>query len=110
MPYYLSEINERCRKDAKAFIEDCDSMYQKRLEKAADRIADNLSKSPVVLLSGPSGSGKTTTAMKICEVLEARAYALTASPWIITLKTSIPTRLLKRIRASMIWSLPTAWI
>ena len=41
-------------------------------ERAADRIMENMSKSPIVLLSGPSGSGKTTTAMKICEVLESR--------------------------------------
>ena len=72
MAYYLKEINERCRKDAPGFIADCDRLYEKNLEHAADRIQDNLSKSPVVLLSGPSGSGKTTTAMKICEVLEAR--------------------------------------
>ncbi len=70
MPYYLKEINERCRKDPKEFIAECDAFYDKKLHIAAERIQENLEKSPIVLLSGPSGSGKTTTAMKICEVLE----------------------------------------
>ena len=73
MPYYhLSEINERCRKDPEAFIAECDALYASRLELAADRIAENMHRSPIVLLSGPSGSGKTTTAIKIREALEAR--------------------------------------
>ena len=72
MAYSLSEINERCRADAAGFIADCDAVYADRLKKAADRIQENLERSPIVLLSGPSGSGKTTTAMKICEVLEER--------------------------------------
>lgn len=73
MPYYhLSEINERCRKDPEQFIAECDALYDSRLELAADRIVENRSRSPIVLLSGPSGSGKTTTAMKICQALEAR--------------------------------------
>ena len=72
MAYYLSEINARCRADAAGFIAECDSIYAGRLELAADRIMENMEKSPIVLLSGPSGSGKTTTALKICEVLEQR--------------------------------------
>ena len=72
MAFYLSEINERCRTDASTFIADCDKIYAERLELAADRIMENMAKSPIVLLSGPSGSGKTTTSLKICEVLEKR--------------------------------------
>ena len=72
MAYYLSEINARCRADAAGFIAECDGIYAGRLELAADRIMENMEKSPIVLLSGPSGSGKTTTALKICEVLERR--------------------------------------
>ncbi|MBO4819095.1 MAG: nucleoside kinase [Firmicutes bacterium] len=72
MAYYLKEINERCRKDAEGFIAECDALFEKNLEHAADLIQANLSKSPIVLLSGPSGSGKTTTAKKICEVLKER--------------------------------------
>ena len=72
MAYSLSEINRRCREDAAAYIAECDAEFAHRLELAADRIMENMSRSPVVLLSGPSGSGKTTTAMKICEVMEKR--------------------------------------
>ena len=72
MAYYLTEINDRCRRDPEAFIAQCDQVYAQRLELAADRIMENMSRSPIVLLSGPSGSGKTTTAMKICDVLKAR--------------------------------------
>ena len=72
MPYYLDEINERCRKDAPAFIAECDAFYDKKLHIAADGIEKNIANSPIVLLSGPSGSGKTTTAMKICDILEER--------------------------------------
>ncbi len=72
MAYSLNEINRRCREDAAAYIAECDNDYARRLALAADRIMENLDRSPVVLLSGPSGSGKTTTAMKICEVLEDR--------------------------------------
>ena len=72
MSFNLTEINRRCREDAAAFIAECDQDYARRLAQAADRIMENLDRSPVVLLSGPSGSGKTTTAMKICEVLEER--------------------------------------
>ena len=61
MAYYLSEINARCRADAAGFIAECDRVYADRLELAADRIMENMEKSPIVLLSGPSGSGKTTT-------------------------------------------------
>lgn len=70
MAYSLKEINERCRTDAAEFIAECDENYAKRLEKAAEKIADNRANSPIVLLSGPSGSGKTTTSMKLAEALE----------------------------------------
>ena len=72
MAYSLTEINERCRTNPEEFIAECDRIYADRLELAADRIMENMHRSPIVLLSGPSGSGKTTTAMKICEVLEGR--------------------------------------
>ena len=90
MAYYLSEINERCRSDAAAFIRDCDQIYPQRLEDAADRILASYVRSPIVLLSGPSGSGKTTTAKKITDILEQRGvrthyvsmddYFVTVSP------------------------------
>ena len=72
MAYQLSEILDSTRRDPAAFLERCDGEYQRRLEAAADRIAANLERSPIVLLSGPSGSGKTTTAMKLEEALKRR--------------------------------------
>ena len=65
MAYSLSQINEAVRSDPAGFVEESDAAYDKKIEAAARKIADNLSKSRIVLLSGPSGSGKTTTAKKI---------------------------------------------
>ena len=72
MAYQLTEINQQIQADPKAFVEECDANYQKRLESAADRILARMKESPIVLLSGPSGSGKTTTALKLEQVLERR--------------------------------------
>lgn len=70
MAYSLREINDAVRSDPKGFAEECDDAYNKKIEKAACQIAENRSKSRIVLLSGPSGSGKTTTAKKIEAKLE----------------------------------------
>ena len=70
MAYSLKEINDAVRSDPKGFVEECDAAYARKIESAARRIADNRSRSRIVLLSGPSGSGKTTTALKIEEQLE----------------------------------------
>lgn len=72
MSYDLENINFRTVADPKGFVEESDAKYQEKLEKAAELIIENHTKSPIVLLSGPSGSGKTTTAMKIAEVLNKR--------------------------------------
>ena len=72
MAYDLKDINFRTVSDPKGFIDECDGVYAKRVETAADMIIENSRRSPIVLLSGPSGSGKTTTARKISEALERR--------------------------------------
>lgn len=72
MSYQLQEINRRIDQDVKGFLEACDAQYANKVSQAADTILNNLSTSPIVLLSGPSGSGKTTTALKIEEELEKR--------------------------------------
>lgn len=72
MAYDLKDINFRTVSDPKGFIAECDEVYAKRVETAADMIIENSRRSPIVLLSGPSGSGKTTTARKISEALERR--------------------------------------
>lgn len=69
--YLLSEINARCREDAAGFIAEGEEAYSGRLQEAADKILNNFSTSPIVLLSGPSGSGKTTTAHRLCDTLES---------------------------------------
>ncbi len=90
MAYDLREINHRVRTDPKGFVEECDAQYMKYIRRAADRIIENMQRSPIVLLSGPSGSGKTTTAMKIEAELQRRGvgshaiamdnYFLTVTP------------------------------
>lgn len=72
MAYQLQEINRRIRLDVKGFLEESDAQYAQKVAAATDTILNNLSHSPIVLLSGPSGSGKTTTALKIEEELEKR--------------------------------------
>ena len=72
MAYNLSDINFRTVSDPKGLIEECDAVYESRVETAAEKILENSRVSPIVLLSGPSGSGKTTTARKISEALEKR--------------------------------------
>ncbi|HIY16432.1 MAG TPA: adenylyl-sulfate kinase [Candidatus Intestinimonas stercorigallinarum] len=72
MAYQLEEINRRLREDPAGFVAECDGVYQKRLETAAERILERMKESPIVLLSGPSGSGKTTTALKLEQELERR--------------------------------------
>ena len=70
MAYSLSKINDAVRSDPQGFVQESDEAYNRKIEAAARKIADNLSKSRIVLLSGPSGSGKTTTAKKIEAKLE----------------------------------------
>lgn len=72
MAYKLSDINAEARRDPVGFMEACDQGYQEKIARAAERICENMKKSPVVLLSGPSGSGKTTTAEKLSRELERR--------------------------------------
>lgn len=70
MPYSLKEINASVRNDPKGFAEACDAAFAKKVQTAAQKIAEHRKESHVILLSGPSGSGKTTTAMKIEEALK----------------------------------------
>ena len=67
MAYKLADINAAVRRDPVGFMEECDRGYQDKIARAAEKICENMKKSPVVLLSGPSGSGKTTTAEKLSQ-------------------------------------------
>ena len=53
MAYQLSDINFKTVADPKGFIEECDEVYRRRVETAADKIIANRKNSPIVLLSGP---------------------------------------------------------
>ncbi len=72
MAFQLNDINYRTVADPRGLVEEADARYAALVEQAAEKIADNHKRSPIVLLSGPSGSGKTTTAMKIAEALEKK--------------------------------------
>ena len=72
MAYKLADINAAVLRDPAGFMEECDRGYQDKIARAAEKICENMKKSPVVLLSGPSGSGKTTTAEKLSQELECR--------------------------------------
>ena len=51
--------------DPAAVLENDRRFYHKQIVQAAELIAANAEKRPVILLAGPSGSGKTTTALLI---------------------------------------------
>ena len=61
----LNKLNESVRENPRAFIEKCDAIYDGRVYGAAEKIKENLTSSPIVLLAGPSSSAKTTTAGRI---------------------------------------------
>lgn len=72
MVYQLNHINRMAAQDPKGFLAQADAAFHEKVCIAADKIAQNLRQSPIVLLSGPSGSGKTTSALKIEEELIRR--------------------------------------
>ena len=55
MAYSLKELNDAVRRDPKGFAEECDAAFAKKVENAAQKIADHRRESHVILLSGPSG-------------------------------------------------------
>lgn len=67
--YSLKQINEAVLRDPAAFAQECDALFEEKVEAAARSIAGHRAESHIILLSGPSGSGKTTTALKIEEKL-----------------------------------------
>ncbi len=68
MAFQLEEINMMAQ-HPREFMELSDHKFDLRVEKAADQIIANRSRSPIVLLAGPSGSGKTTSSLKLREAL-----------------------------------------
>ena len=79
MAYLLSDINQALRTDPEGFVAESDAAFNKKIQHAAEKIAQHIHASRIVLLSGPSGSGKTTTSRKIQAELErmgVRAHAV----------------------------------
>lgn len=71
MAYSLHEINQAIHSNPKDFAESCDAEFQRKVQMAAEKIAEHREESHIILLSGPSGSGKTTTALKIEDALKS---------------------------------------
>ena len=109
MSYQLQEINRRIDQDVKGFLEACDAQYANKVSQAADTILNNLSTSPIVLLSGPSGSGKTTTALKIEEELEKRGVLSHTISMDNYFKTLNPKTVPRQRTAPLISSPLCAW-
>lgn len=58
MAYQLKDINRMAAEHPEDFLARSDAQFNSKVRTAADRIAENLRRSPIVLLSGPSGSGQ----------------------------------------------------
>ena len=104
MSYQLSEINRMAACAPETFLAEADAAFQEKICAAADKIANNLRQSPIVLLSGPSGSGKTTSALKLDQELTRRG--------IRTHTTSVPSlrsTLHGHPMGYMTWSPHCAW-
>lgn len=67
----VAAVNNRAKTDPKAFFEECDRLYEKKVQDIAARIADDPKGSRIIMLSGPSSSCKTTTSLKIQRELAA---------------------------------------
>ena len=95
MAFSLKAINDAVRSDPRGFVEECDAAYNKKIENAARQIAENRSRSRIVLLSGPSGSGKTTTAKKIearLEKMGIRSHAVAMDDYFLTVDPEVAPR------------------
>jgi len=79
-PYDIKEINKRALGDPQGFAEECEAIYNRKVNEAAAAMFERIPVCNVILLSGPSGSGKTTTAQKICDAIKKMGiYAHTVS-------------------------------
>ncbi|EXM40829.1 MAG: nucleoside kinase [Ruminococcus sp.] len=65
----INKLNSKVA-EQNGYISECNEKYEKKLRRAAERIADEHRERPIILLAGPSGSGKTTTALKIDNMLD----------------------------------------
>lgn len=69
MIYDIQEVAACLKQDAPGAIAAWEDGYRRQVLAAAEQIAGQREKSPVVLLAGPSGSSKTTTAERLRDTL-----------------------------------------
>lgn len=70
--YSVEEINFKAKSDPAGFLYECDALFAKRINTAADEILAHSPGGGVIALSGPSSAGKTTTSMMLMRVLDER--------------------------------------
>lgn len=61
----VSDVNRLVQDSGSSFFTACNDKYEKKMETVAKTIAQDPSKSKLIMLSGPSASGKTTTSIKL---------------------------------------------
>lgn len=83
----VKELNSRAA-DPQKLVLQSENAYADQISKAAERIYNERSERPVVLISGPSGSGKTTTAGRMARLLEdngCRAHVISMDNYFLSL-------------------------
>lgn len=72
-PILIEEIIKKAS-NARQFIAESESEYEKMLDMVTASISQNSGEKPFILISGPSGSGKTTSGLKLEEKLDRMGY------------------------------------
>ena len=83
----VKELNSRAA-DPQELVLQSENAYADQISTAAERIYNERSERPVVLISGPSGSGKTTTAGRMARLLEdngCRAHVISMDNYFLSL-------------------------
>lgn len=83
----VKELNSRAA-DPQKLVLQSENAYADQISAAAERIYNERSERPVVLISGPSGSGKTTTAGRMARLLEdngCRAHVISMDNYFLSL-------------------------
>lgn len=85
---YLNET----AKTPERYISEGEENYANQLSEAAEKVYEQRTEKPVVLISGPSGSGKTTSAMRIAEALKSKgcnSHVISMDNYFLPLKKDI---------------------